>query len=239
MRRPDAVLFDFGNTLLHCQRADYTGATVDLFNMAHNPRGIGLDEFACWLTDIRGEIDRLRLASCLEVPIASFQSLLYERFGMSFDLSPLDLAWEFYSRAETMAPAPVLGETLAALRQQNLRLGVVSNFMLPADIIRRELARYQLDHHFEFLIASSAYGIRKPHPALFRLAAGKFDLPPDRIWFVGDSLECDIAGARNAGMTAVWYNLHNLPAPTPPDPTPHLTIHSLWDLTSHLRQWWE
>jgi 4-nitrophenyl phosphatase len=45
--------------------------------------------------------------------------------------------------------------------------------------------------------------IGKPYPALLRMAVKKMDLPKSKIAAVGDRLETDILGARNAGLKSV------------------------------------
>ncbi len=45
--------------------------------------------------------------------------------------------------------------------------------------------------------------IGKPFPALLRMAVKKLDLPKARIAAVGDRLETDILGARNAGLKSI------------------------------------
>ena len=61
------------------------------------------------------------------------------------------------------------------------------------------------ENHFEFILASSDYGIRKPDARLFQVALAKAGLPPEKIWFCGDTVDTDMEGARRAGMTPVYY----------------------------------
>jgi putative hydrolase of the HAD superfamily len=44
----------------------------------------------------------------------------------------------------------------------------------------------------------------KPSPQLFREAMGAFDVPLSQVVCVGDSLRCDIAGAKSFGLGTVW-----------------------------------
>jgi FMN phosphatase YigB (HAD superfamily) len=46
--------------------------------------------------------------------------------------------------------------------------------------------------------------IGKPHRPIFEMALERMGLVPDRAAMVGDSLETDIAGGRDAGMATVW-----------------------------------
>lgn len=60
-------------------------------------------------------------------------------------------------------------------------------------------------NHFEFVIASSEYLYRKPNRRIFELALEKAELSASEVWYIGDQYECDIVGARNAGLFPVWY----------------------------------
>jgi HAD-hyrolase-like len=52
---------------------------------------------------------------------------------------------------------------------------------------------------------ADALAATKPNPLIFEAAAGLLGIDVADTWFVGDRLDTDIAGARSAGMTAVWY----------------------------------
>ena len=60
-------------------------------------------------------------------------------------------------------------------------------------------------NHFEFIIATSEYMFRKPNRRIFDLALEKANLQADEVWYIGDDYECDVVGARNAGIFPVWY----------------------------------
>ena len=61
------------------------------------------------------------------------------------------------------------------------------------------------DHSFEFIIATSAYMFRKPNKRIFELALEKAALRPEDVWYIGDQYQCDVVGAKNAGIFPVWY----------------------------------
>ena len=68
---------------------------------------------------------------------------------------------------------------------------------------RAKLRRCGLDAYFSCVLASEGIGIRKPDPAIFRMACEQTGVPPAFALHVGDSPESDIAGARAAGFAAV------------------------------------
>ena len=78
--------------------------------------------------------------------------------------------------------------------------------MFGAEVLRWELARHGLDRAFSLLLSSADYGLRKPHPSLFRTAVASLKLAPGEVWFVGDNFARDVIGAVGAGLRPVWYN---------------------------------
>jgi FMN phosphatase YigB (HAD superfamily) len=45
----------------------------------------------------------------------------------------------------------------------------------------------------------------KPHPEIFHRALRALALQPDRVLHVGDRMDCDVQGARAAGLRAAWF----------------------------------
>jgi HAD superfamily hydrolase (TIGR01662 family) len=225
---PGAVLFDYGETLVCEDRIDRVAGTARLLELATDRGGRLIEEVVETSTRLWADHERRRCESLLEVSITCFQRLLYESLGISFDLSHEQLAREFWEAAVSTSAMPGAAELLAKLAEDDVPIGVVSNTAFGTEIVHSELARHGLDRHLRFVIGSTDYGVRKPHPALFQLAASKLDIATERIWFVGDSLEYDVTGAKSVGMTAIWLNR----AATPPDSriAPDATIESLAQL---------
>ncbi len=96
--------------------------------------------------------------------------------------------------------------TIQGLKAAGMPMGIISNTTNPGFMKRREQQLCGLDGYFEFSIFSSEMPYRKPHPSIFRAAAGRLGLEPGEILYVGDQLVNDVAGAQNAGMQAAWIN---------------------------------
>jgi len=82
------------------------------------------------------------------------------------------------------------------------RLGVISNSLgrnTEVDLVRAGLRDF-----FEVLIVSSELGKRKPHPKIFQSALEAMGLKAEEVIMVGDNLQEDIVGAKNAGMKTVY-----------------------------------
>jgi putative hydrolase of the HAD superfamily len=57
---------------------------------------------------------------------------------------------------------------------------------------------------FDTLLISDAEGIAKPDAKIFHRALERLDVRPAQAAYVGDNPDVDMAGARAAGMRAIW-----------------------------------
>lgn len=93
-------------------------------------------------------------------------------------------------------------------------LGMLTNFTHPP-AVRTMIDLLGLDPFFEAVLVSGELGYRKPHPYVFDRFVEALGVPADRILFVGDDLEADVQGARDAGLQPVLTTCvkdANLPA---------------------------
>ncbi|MEQ1759265.1 MAG: HAD family hydrolase [Vicinamibacterales bacterium] len=120
---------------------------------------------------------------------------------------PSDLAEEMLTDYRDGFPPscvlfPDAAETLSSLRESGLKLGLITNGSVRMQ--SRKLECLALLPMFDMVLISDAEGISKPDPRIFHRALEGLSVEPRRAVFVGDHPEVDIAGARAAGMRAVW-----------------------------------
>ena len=94
-------------------------------------------------------------------------------------------------------------QALRRLRETH-RLGVVSDIWSKSDLYLQEFARTGIRDLFSVIIFSSDHGYLKPSAYPFSKAIGAFNVDRSKIVFIGDSLRRDVAGAKGAGLSAVW-----------------------------------
>ena len=92
--------------------------------------------------------------------------------------------------------------TLRALRERGLKLGVITNG--PSALQRRKLAALALDRSFDTILVSGEEGVRKPDAEIFRRALARLGVAAHEAMFVGDHPIADVEGAHRAGLLAVW-----------------------------------
>ncbi|MRN52620.1 HAD family hydrolase [Paenibacillus monticola] len=56
------------------------------------------------------------------------------------------------------------------------------------------------------IFISAAVGYTKPDPRIFQFANERTETAPQNCLYIGDSWQKDIAGARAAGWSAIWFN---------------------------------
>jgi putative hydrolase of the HAD superfamily len=109
----------------------------------------------------------------------------------------------FFRRAEAWTVFADVTATLVALKQQGLRLGVISNFDTRLYDVLRVLG---LRAYFDAIHVSTEVGAAKPDPAIFHAALEANGLQPAQALHVGDSWREDVLGAQAAGLTALWLD---------------------------------
>jgi FMN hydrolase / 5-amino-6-(5-phospho-D-ribitylamino)uracil phosphatase len=67
-----------------------------------------------------------------------------------------------------------------------------------------DIARTILGPWFSGAISAREFGVGKPDPRIFREACRRLGLEPVQVLHVGDDLELDVLGARNAGLHTFW-----------------------------------
>ena len=201
-----AVTFDVTHTLMHCPRlgeiyADVLGRHGVRVPPDEAGRLVRLvwQEMACVADPARD-----RFTSHPEGPAGWWKRFL-ERLCEHLGVPPPSrfAAAELFARfarADSWEVYPDVRVTLAALREQGLKLGIVSNWdhRLPELLDRLRLAPL-----FDALVYSSDVGVEKPDPRIFEAALRRLEVPPGAALHVGDGRLEDVEGAQAVGMRAL------------------------------------
>jgi putative hydrolase of the HAD superfamily len=105
--------------------------------------------------------------------------------------------------ADSAIVPPDVIPTLAALRDADLKLGLVANTIWPGDVIDHQLQALGLLEFFPVRAYSTEHAAQKPHPNLFRVALDEMNLAGAEAIYVGDEPSVDVLGARRAGMRCI------------------------------------
>lgn len=136
-------------------------------------------------------------------PVSEYLEEVLSEFSLPLDeAGSLDAV---FAAHETGRIPEAQARTLRRLGQTH-RLGVVSNLWCPGALCLAEFRRAGVAELFEAVVFSSDHRVNKPSPLLFRKAIERFGVADSEVLFVGDDLARDIAGAKAAGLAAVWIN---------------------------------
>jgi putative hydrolase of the HAD superfamily len=102
---------------------------------------------------------------------------------------------------------PDAAETLEYLHSKYI-LHIITNGFMEAQYIKLESA--DIKKFFKNIIISEHTGYRKPDVNIFHYAMNASEANGDECLMVGDGLEVDIVGARNAGWDTVYFNPKNI-----------------------------
>jgi len=206
-----AVLFDLGETLLDFGKVK-TGrlfrqgakASYDFLKSCGQP--VGNFRYYCWRNLITLRIRHL-LSNIMK---KDFNSLALIRGkgakkGIHLDKQQWQhFAWLWYEPLSRVAKAePKIKETLAALKNSGLKLGIVSNTFVNGSSLEKHLEQEGILDFFTVRVYSYEFNFRKPDVRIFKIAAERIGEAVDNILYVGDRIDTDIRPAISSGMKAV------------------------------------
>ena len=106
---------------------------------------------------------------------------------------------------------------------KDFELGIITNGFDDTQNIKLKYS--EIDHYFKWVVTSESSGYRKPAKGIFDFTLDYSGGSLENIVIIGDNLQTDILGAKNAGWKSVWYN----PQKEPIAPS-QLQVHDLIEL---------
>ena len=188
-----AVLFDLDDTLLDRRRSFERFARDQWERLAHLLQAVSQEQYVQTLIArdrdgygprkelFTGTIGQVELSSGLTEPLLNDYRTRFPGACLLF---------------------PDAAQTLSFLRASGLKLGLITNGSVRMQT--RKLECLALFPMFDTILISDAEGISKPDRQIFRRALERLQVNPAQAVFVGDHPEVDVAGARSAGMRAIW-----------------------------------
>jgi putative hydrolase of the HAD superfamily len=207
---PSGILFDYGGTLVEETGFDARGGNKALLELAaYTPPDLTIELVLKRVRDVSEQVAERRDEFGIETPWLALTRLIHDFLGVRFDHAPAELEMAFWRASVTSEAMLGARQVLDEFHRSGIPMGVVSNCSFGSDVIRYELEKHGLAEHLKFVMVSAEYAVRKPNALLFTTAAARLGVAPEEIWFVGDRLDIDIAGAKAAHMKPVWLRGKN------------------------------
>jgi epoxide hydrolase-like predicted phosphatase len=132
-----------------------------------------------------------------ELSVTEFERHLASRLRRA-DGSEIQAAGLLTRAFAAMRPETGMVAAVRAAKSQSVRTGLLSNsWGLDYD-------RAGWDELFDAVVISGEVGLRKPEPAIYRLAADRLGMRPDECVFV-DDIAANVRAAVDAGMVGVHH----------------------------------
>lgn len=100
-------------------------------------------------------------------------------------------------------PLEAAGETLALLKGQGYKIGLLSNTMFTGQAHIADLKRFSLDGYFDAMLFSADAGKWKPSAEPYLDLLEQLQVMPQKAVFIGDDPANDMVGGQSAGMYTV------------------------------------
>ena len=206
----EAVLFDLGETLVRYRAREdvakriFTHAVREGYGALNGGGRPALELVVRRLYRAIALRYFLSRATLREINVASIIDGTLRRLGIESETERgafIRAAVEAVASRGHVVPGTVA--CLEGLKSDGLRLGVISNTVMPASFVESVLARIGVAGMIDAVVASSEHGWRKPCASIFREALARLDAAPAEAAMVGDSLGADIAGAERLGIATI------------------------------------
>ena len=207
----NAILFDMGSTLI-----EFENSSWEVLRKLCAENGYRfLKEKS--LTDLDFYIfsktieEELKIAweksnkTLKEIRFEGFAALLFKKLKLHISDGNFPLFSEAYYQPITEQLTLIEGaiEILKYFKDNNLKIGLVSNTIFSERFHLNELKRFEIYRFLDVALFSSSVGYKKPHQRIFKTCLDRLKVKPDRVIFVGDRLVEDIGGAQKAGIKAI------------------------------------
>jgi YjjG family noncanonical pyrimidine nucleotidase len=201
------ILFDLDHTLWDYELNSREALTELYLQYRLNERGIKneesfLDTFYRINNELWDQYDRGELHRDV-IRLERFHKIFLALGLDDYDLS-LEVSGEYLEHSPKKKHLiPGCKETLDYL-QPKYPLVIVTNGF--DEIQSTKLSSSGIDHYFKDVVTSARAGHKKPAAEIFEFALRENGVSSHEAIMIGDNLLTDIAGAKNAGISTVFFN---------------------------------
>ena len=202
-----AVILDFGGTLSD-GALDWEPyhETIRSFLLSHG-YSMPMKDLKKSLRGAIAHLNRVR-AKGKEMHFEDVYALFLEDMGVQYDREMLEYLHDNFRNHYNTHFYPCAESVLQELSSK-YKVALLSNTM--SDQPRRLIESAGLTKYFDVIYCSRELGVRKPNKAAFKVVLNELKVNPGETVHVGDSVEADMYGARDSGITGVWVKTPDQP----------------------------
>lgn len=205
MKRPKMIIFDAGRTLIDYASIDTTrGVRAIMPYITSNPRNLTAEEIDSYTNRVFEQFESAR-KHLFEIHEQTILKLVYDLLDIKLSIPVEQVERIIWSSDSVIEAVDGAVEMVKQVTEMGIRSAVISNLDFSGYLLKERLDTLFPANRFEFVVASSDYGVRKPTGLLFEVGITKSGLKPEEIWYVGDKIKVDVAGSSASGMVPVLY----------------------------------
>lgn len=138
----------------------------------------------------------------------------YASVGLVIDRAMADVFEEKYRYYQQYITVPErIASMLDACKTAGHSISILTNGKIKGQSGKIEALNMYRWFSIDKIFISEVTGFIKPDIEVFRYAEEQLQLEPQEIWYVGDTYEADVLGAKRAGWNVIWYNHRNTEIP--------------------------
>lgn len=202
-----AVILDFGGTLADGGLDwDPYHETIRSYLSSHG-YFIQMNVMKKALREALAELNRYR-AKGKEMTFEDVYAIFLSNLEVRYDREMLNYLHDNFRKHYRTQYFSCVEDVLTELSSK-YKVALLSNTMSDQPkIILREAG---FDKYFEAIYCSRDLGVRKPNPKIFDIVLKELGVNPVNTVHVGDSVEADMYGARDSGITGIWIKTPDQP----------------------------
>lgn len=208
------LIFDLGSTLIFNQHNNQWSKlrprmVADLI-IDLKAQGLAFDDnqfTAAFIHNIE-DFDQQRQTHFKEITTEYILRVTFKELNIQADHLDLPHALTalFAFSESQWQPMPHVHQTLRLMQERGLKLAIVSNAADSANV-QRLIDNAALRPYFDPIIISANVGVRKPNPRIFEPVLKTWNVAPNEVVMIGDTLGADILGAKNAHIKSIWVTM--------------------------------
>ncbi|MEM7108983.1 MAG: YjjG family noncanonical pyrimidine nucleotidase [Bacteroidota bacterium] len=207
MRKYSTVFFDLDHTLWDYDKNSRETLTELYHDYGFNDRkNVSLEDFLAsfhkvnqklWANYNKGHINREDIRN------QRFKKI-FKTFSIRHDPLALEMSDEYIKRCPTKTNLMPHALTILDYLSPSYTLCLLTNGF--NDVQSTKLTSSGLEVYFAYVITSESSGHRKPSKEIFQYSLSVAGATPENSIMIGDNLNADIYGARQAEMDQVYFN---------------------------------
>ena len=138
---------------------------------------------------------------------SEYEKIIIDNSGSNVDVGVAKNIWvEITKQKYDLKIFPDLIQCINELRDMGLILGLISNINMSGKKIAEKLG---VSSYFNYVFTSEDLGYEKPNKMIFEKSLDIAKLTSSEVVFVGDQVESDILGAKNANILPILLDRYN------------------------------